>query len=421
MFPISIFELVGVLIFLSIAAINCITAILGIRWTLQRRRNPPRKNAYLPFVSVICCAWNEERVIERKIRNYLSLDYPRDRFEVIIVDNGSTDRTPEICQRFADRGLIKFLRIPEHHELKAPGLDRAVRELARGEVIVHSDADSVCAHDWIQRIVQPLQDPQVGAVVGAIYCGNAYRNALAACRGIEDLWQYVGLTAGRYRITGIAPIVGANYAFRRDAWERVGGHGTHSLVEDYEFTIQLLAAGYRTVYEPLAESWQEEVETLTDYFRQRQRWYGGPLQVHHHYRRELKIVKRKYPLFMILAAINGLLYLPLTYAFLQLIYGITTLAVHKLLVALLIYALYAATTTYLLVATGYSYLLLHLPTYLFLDHWLFLACGMLVLLKTALKRKIRWTKVRHFGSPLIIPPRARVCGKTGQAQETSSE
>ena len=92
------------------------------------------KYDFFPTVSLMAYAWQSGNVIERKIDNFLEQDYPKEKFEVIIYDNNSTDETAEICLRYERQGLIKYYRSPKAYDRKAPVLDRAIAEVARGAV-----------------------------------------------------------------------------------------------------------------------------------------------------------------------------------------------------------------------------------------------------------------------------------------------
>ena len=97
-------------------------------WNVKR---PEFKYDFLPTVSLMAYAWQAGNVIERKIDNFLQQDYPKEKFEVIIYDNDSTDETAEICLRYERQGLIKYYRSPKAYDRKAPVLDRAIERLLR--------------------------------------------------------------------------------------------------------------------------------------------------------------------------------------------------------------------------------------------------------------------------------------------------
>lgn len=111
------------------------------------------------------------------------------------------------------------------------------------------------------------------------HCGNYYKNLFTKLRAIEDEWWYnicVLGKSGKVKISRFNPICGANYALRKEAWESVGRSHGESLVEDYEMTFRLYRKGWR-IASTDANLWQEEVEDIGEYVRQRRRWYQSPL------------------------------------------------------------------------------------------------------------------------------------------------
>jgi cellulose synthase/poly-beta-1,6-N-acetylglucosamine synthase-like glycosyltransferase len=116
-----------------------------------------------PYVSLIISAYNEEKVIREKIENSLSLDYPRSAFEIIVVSDASTDQTDAIVADYADKGVI-LERMPVRGG-KTVGLN-AVVPMAKGEIIVFSDANAIYAPNAVHKLVKNFSDPTIGCVTG---------------------------------------------------------------------------------------------------------------------------------------------------------------------------------------------------------------------------------------------------------------
>src|SRR5690606_11676330 len=136
-------------------------------------------------VSLIIAAYNEAQNIAAKIDNSLALDYPREKLEIVIASDGSTDGTDEIVRRYASQG-IRLLSLPRRG--KAPALNAAVAA-ANGEVLVVSDANSMYAPDAIQALVRPFADPEVGGVAGnQVYLKEQRHGAASA--GEHSYWNY---------------------------------------------------------------------------------------------------------------------------------------------------------------------------------------------------------------------------------------
>jgi cellulose synthase/poly-beta-1,6-N-acetylglucosamine synthase-like glycosyltransferase len=269
------------LVFLALNVLKVLAVVIlyiVTVWSLLIVLNFKKKKVdhnYVPKISLMAYAWQSGNVIERKILNFLEQDYPKDKMEIIIYDNNSTDETEEICRRYERQGLIKYFRSERRFELKAPVLDKAIDTVSTGEFIALTDPDGICEKDWAKKIVQPFVDNRVGAVVGAIHCGNYYKNLFTRFRAIEDEWMTNIVIFGRngkIKLSRFNLVSGANYALRRSAWEDVGkSHGT-SLVEDMEMTAKLYRKNW-LIEATDANLWQEEVEDPEEYLRQRRRWY----------------------------------------------------------------------------------------------------------------------------------------------------
>jgi cellulose synthase/poly-beta-1,6-N-acetylglucosamine synthase-like glycosyltransferase len=126
-------------------------------------RDRAGSGTHLHRVSIIVSAYNEEKVIGKKMENALSLDYPRELLEIVVVSDGSTDRTCEIVSRFAHHGVV--LRHYEGRIGKSACLNRAV-PLAAGSIVVFSDANSMYEQGALRALLGPFQDNTVGFVTG---------------------------------------------------------------------------------------------------------------------------------------------------------------------------------------------------------------------------------------------------------------
>jgi cellulose synthase/poly-beta-1,6-N-acetylglucosamine synthase-like glycosyltransferase len=287
------------------------------------------KYDFFPKVSLMAYAWQSGNVIDRKIKNFLEQNYPKNRIEVIIYDNNSNDETKDICLKYERQGLIKYYRTKKTYDRKAPVLDQAIKKVANGEIIALTDPDGVCEINWVKKIAQPFKDPDIGAVAGIIHSGNYYRNLFTKLRAIEDEWWFNISTLGKIgkiRISNFQTLCGANYALRKSAWKSVGESHGAGLVEDYEMSIKLYNKGWQIATVD-ASVWQEEVENISQYIRQRRRWYYSSSQ---------KVLEGKNKLDKILGG------LPISIqatAFLSLIYFITVSAYHTLINAFTIHSL----------------------------------------------------------------------------------
>jgi cellulose synthase/poly-beta-1,6-N-acetylglucosamine synthase-like glycosyltransferase len=235
------------------------------------RRSHPGADPYLPPVSIVVPAFNEAVGIERAVRSLAASDYPD--FEIVVVDDGSTDGTGE---------LVRGLRLPavrvgsQKNAGKAAALNLGIN-LARHEVIVTVDGDTVFEAGTLRALVQPLRRPRVGAVAGNTKVGNR-RSMLGGWQHIEYVMGF-NLDRRLYDVLQCMPTVpGAIGAFRRRALVEIGGVSSATLAEDTDITIAIGRLGWHVVYTEAARAWTEAPATLGALWRQRYRWSFGTLQ-----------------------------------------------------------------------------------------------------------------------------------------------
>jgi cellulose synthase/poly-beta-1,6-N-acetylglucosamine synthase-like glycosyltransferase len=215
----------------------------------------------LPDVSLIVPAYDEEAVIAEKVANALALDYPRERLQIVVASDGSTDATAE---RACEAGADLVLELPPAG--KAAALNAAA-EQASGEILAFSDANSVWAADALQRLLAPFADPTVGYVCGQVRfldpggdnLEGAYWRYEMAVREMES--HLAGVTAGN----------GAIYAVRRDAYIPLRPSGSH----DLSFPFALAKRGLRSLYVPAARAEEKMVPTLEGEFARKRRMMVG--------------------------------------------------------------------------------------------------------------------------------------------------
>ncbi|MCY1144896.1 bifunctional polysaccharide deacetylase/glycosyltransferase family 2 protein [Actinoplanes sp. Pm04-4] len=255
--------------------------LLATRHTRQRRKPGWSWGPEVTEpVSVIVPAYNEKEGIEAAVQSLAGGDYPQ--IEVVVVDDGSTDGTA---------ALVEQMRLPNVRVVRVPngGKSNALNTgiaLARHNLIVTVDGDTIFEPDSIRNLVQPFADPSVGAIAGNVKVGNREK-MVAAWQHIEYV---IGFNLDRrlYEVLGIMPTVpGAIGAFRREALAQVGGISDETLAEDTDVTMAMLRAGWRVVYAENAKAWTEAPATLEQLYRQRYRWSYGTMQAMWKHRRAL--------------------------------------------------------------------------------------------------------------------------------------
>ncbi len=211
-------------------------------------RRPYRRADYTPSVSLIVAAYNEEATIGRKLENILALDYPRDKLQVIVVSDGSTDRTNQIVRQYVRRGIL-FLPLPRVG--KAAALNAAVA-MATGEILVFSDANSIYAPDAIRALVRPFADRWVGGVAGnQVYVTPDEMSSSG--EGEREYWGFDRwLKFYESEAGNTISATGAIYAIRRHLFQPV----PEGVTDDFVTSVRVIAQGYRLVFAPDAVAYE---------------------------------------------------------------------------------------------------------------------------------------------------------------------
>ena len=214
-----------------------------------------------PTVSLIIPAYDEEEVIADKVANALALDYPRDRLQVIVASDGSTDAT---AARAHAAGASLVLELPPGGKVAALN---AAAEQATGEVLAFSDANSVWSRHALRRLVAPFADPGVGYVCGEVRFLDPDGNNLEGA-----YWRYeMAVREAESALGGITAGNGAIYAVRRDAYIPLAPSGSH----DLSFPFRLAKRRLRSLYAPGARAEEKMVPTIDGEFARKRRMMVG--------------------------------------------------------------------------------------------------------------------------------------------------
>ncbi|HEY9285089.1 MAG TPA: glycosyltransferase family 2 protein [Pyrinomonadaceae bacterium] len=210
------------------------------------RPRPVRRAALTPSVSVIITAYNEERDLAAKLENTLALDYPPELLEVIVASDCSSDRTDEIARSFAGRG-VRLHRQPTR--LGKTAAQNAAVELARGEIILFSDATTMYEPDVLRVMSPNFADPAVGCVAGRLVYVDPAESSVG--RGARSYWGYeTFLKRHESRVWSLIGASGCLYAVRRSAYVPL----YHEACSDFLIATKMVEQGLRAVYEPGAVS-----------------------------------------------------------------------------------------------------------------------------------------------------------------------
>lgn len=347
----------------------------------------------LPHVTVILPAHNEERVIETAIQTLIDLDYPSR--EIVVVNDGSTDKTEERVWRYVQSGQIRLINRPCGGKAVAVNTGIAV---AREGIIVIVDADSAPQRDAIRRLVPHFEDPHVLAVSGNVKIGNRV-NELTKLQSLEYI-RGINLRRRAFDVLDSELVVpGAIGAFRKSAYAEIGTMDRDTVVEDMDLTVRLGKSGGDIHYDPHAVAFTEAPEDIRNLVKQRRRWYGGTLQTwlkHRH----------RWWAFGPLSSI-GFPFLTLTMFFIPLVELVTIAFLFMYLVQGLFLGVLLAATSILVIEFALSSaavlldgedprLILHTPAYSFFYRY-FLDLIRIKAYWDVYRKKIGWTRPSRYG------------------------
>jgi cellulose synthase/poly-beta-1,6-N-acetylglucosamine synthase-like glycosyltransferase len=315
-FPVKI-DAVFIFALLSIWALLLYTVFLmiqGFRYGNRQERRMPTllaTPAKSPKITLIVPAHNEELVIERSLRSLFALDYPRDKLEIIVINDASTDDTGAIIERIAeeDNRVKPIHTTPERGGRgKSAALNLGLR-FATGDVIGVYDADNTPEPYVLRYMVAVLlSDESLGAVVGKVRTRNRFATVLTRFINIEFIAFQWMTQAGGWNTHRVSIIPGTNFLIWKRVLQECGGWDERAIAEDTELTIRLYQHGYFVQFVPGAVTWEQEPETWSVWFGQRRRWaHGNQYVVAKHLRQAILLRNR--------AVASIVLYMFLVYGF----------------------------------------------------------------------------------------------------------
>ncbi|HVH30311.1 MAG TPA: glycosyltransferase family 2 protein [bacterium] len=275
------------LLFVDVAWLQALLVALGAFGTVLvlvgvfvPALTPPPLTARRPFVTILVSAKNEETVIARTVRNLAALEYSEDggrQFELIVIDDQSTDRTPQILAKLAREEPISVVHTPAGSIGKAAALNLGMAH-ARGELVAVLDADARVRADFLTRMTAHISRPSVGGVQCQRRLYNGGQNVWTRLQDDEYRLVHHPMQRARQALGGMVSFSGNGLLLRRDALDDVGGWNEEALTEDIDLTVRFHLAGWDIQYCEDVVVWEEAVPTLTDLIRQRARWFEGALR-----------------------------------------------------------------------------------------------------------------------------------------------
>jgi len=229
----------------------------------QARPRRVRRRDVEPTVALVVAAHDEEAVIERRLENLLALDYPPGKVELVVVSDGSTDRTDELVAAVAaTEPRVRLLAVPRGGKVAAQ--DRGVRETT-GELLAFTDANTLWRSDALRKLVRSFADPDVAYV-----CGHHFYERPDGTNREGTYARYEGWLRRNESLLGsITAGVGPLYAVRRSDYAELDPRFGHDLALPY----LLARRGRRAVVEPEAISWEKPARDIEDEYRRKIRMF----------------------------------------------------------------------------------------------------------------------------------------------------
>lgn len=264
------------------------------------QNNTRRKLSYYPSATIVVPCWNEERTVVKTINSLLNLDYPKDKLEIIIVDDGSTDNTWDVIQRFKDNPQVKLIH--KENGGKHTAVNLAITQ-STSEIIGCLDADSFVDKNALREIAHSFNtDPEVMAVTPMLIVHEP-KTILQKMQGTE---YHLGAFIKRILspLDGINVTPGPFSIFRREVFDKIGLYKKAHNTEDMEFALRMQSHHMRIRNAHTAKVHTSAPGTLYKLYRQRLRWSYGSMKNTLDYR--FMMFRREY-------GVLGMLILPLSF------------------------------------------------------------------------------------------------------------
>lgn len=243
--------------------------LIKIRRAVKGKRPVAEKGSYTPSLTLMIAAYNEADIMEEKIKNTLALEYPADKFSVIIVTDGSSDNTPEIVSRYPQ---VKLMHKPERAG-KIAAMHRAMKEVT-SEIAVFTDANTFLNTDAMLYIARHYADEKVGCVSGE---KKVHADDVADATAGEGIyWKYESTLkkwdAELYSVVGAA---GELFSIRTNLYQPVP---PETILDDFMISLVVASKGYRIAYEPLACATEHGSESIAEELKRKIRIAAGGIQ-----------------------------------------------------------------------------------------------------------------------------------------------
>ncbi len=282
---IDILSLYAIIAIWGLMLINVVLSIGGFIYYIRVNRTDGHiKLKEYPMVSIMVPAHNESIVIRKTVQALLALDYPKDKYEIIVINDNSSDDSAEVLKKMQGKNPgRKLIVINTDNVSGGKGKSNALNigfSVSSGSVIAIYDADNTPEPNALTLLVENLMsDDKLGAVIGKFRTRNRNASLMTRFVNIETLAYQCMNQAGRWFFFKLCTIPGTNFVMRRSIIESIGGWDTKALSEDTEISFRIYRMGYKIKLMPLAVTWEQEPQLLRIWLKQRTRWAKGNIYV----------------------------------------------------------------------------------------------------------------------------------------------
>lgn len=399
----------------SLLLINIILAMGGYIFYFKNFDKEVKKINEYPIVSILVPAHNEAKVIGKTVESLLLLNYPKDKMELIVINDNSSDNSKDILEDIKNKyNNYNFTIINTDNLTGGKGKSNALNigyTISKGEFIAVYDADNTPDRNALRYLIQTIvMDDELGAVIGKFRTRNKNKNLLTKFINIETLsFQWMS-QAGRWQLFNLCTIPGTNFILRKSIIEEIRGWDSKAIAEDTEISFRIYKLGYKIKLVPQSITWEQEPETVKVWIKQRTRWAKGNIYVLMKYIKNIfKQGKNKivfdiayffsvYFLFLTSVIISDILFVLSIFKLVEI-----SIPINFFIIWILSYLLFIIEVSISLSiekgeATLENIFIVAIMYFTYSQLWLFVAIkGMIEYLKDVIfKREVKWYKTERF-------------------------
>ncbi len=293
------FEIAVILIWFMIAYQFVLTVYGYLNYirSLKEKKEIDKLDLDLPTCAILVPAHNEATVIAKTVEAMLRLEYTEGKLEIIIINDGSSDRTREIVESYipGSNGRLRLFNVPpgEGGKGKSRALNLGVKQTT-AEIIAIYDADNTPDPKALRYLVtQLVLHKDLGAVIGKFRTINKNQTLLTRFINVETLSFQSMLQAGRWQMHNIATLPGTNFVMRASIINELNGWDEDALTEDSELSIRIYEHGYKIKFLPYAITYEQEPPYWKVWIKQRVRWVRGNNYVIKKFYKEIPFMKNR--------------------------------------------------------------------------------------------------------------------------------